>query len=94
MPFCQNGMVLIGIIKFYITLLYMNSLINDGRSHVLQITSVYVRICINFVQMYSYYCTPLYVSNSHINVRLEASHKQKLYKVTGYKYILHFVQVG
>ena len=31
------------------------------------------------------------VPNSHINVNLEVSHKHKLQKVTGYKYILHFL---
>ena len=31
------------------------------------------------------------VPNSHINVSLEVSHKHKLQKATGYKYILHFL---
>ena len=55
----------------------MNNLMNDGRLYVLQISvSVYLNI--------TEYCVDLQlllhstVSNSHINVRLEVSHKQKL----------------
>ena len=55
--------------------------------HVLQITSVYLyKFCVD-LQLLLHFT----VSNSHINVRLEVSHKQKLYKVTGYKYILHLL---
>ena len=55
----------------------MNNLINDVRSCFPNNISVSVKI--------------LCRSNIHINVRLEVSHKQKLSKVAGYKYILHFL---
>ena len=55
--------------------------------YVSQITSVYLyKFCVD-VQLLLHST----VSNSHINVRLEVSHKQKLYEVTGYKYTLHFL---
>ena len=60
--------------------LYMNNLINDGRSYVLQITSVYLYKLCRFTVTTALHC-----------IGLEVSHKQNLYKVTGYKYILHFL---
>ena len=57
----------------------MNNLINDGRSYVLQITSVYLyKFCVD--QQLLLHSSAL---NGHTNVRLEVSHKQKLNKVTG-----------
>ena len=57
----------------------MNNLINDGRSYVLQITSVYrYKFCVD--QQLLLHSSVL---NGHTNVRLEVSHKQKLNKVTG-----------
>ena len=48
---------------FYITLFYVNKLINDGRSYVLQMISMYLNITEYKILCrfsYSYYCTPLY----------------------------------
>ena len=55
----------------------MNNLINDGGSYVLQITSVYL------YTEYKILCRFTVTTALHynINVRLEVSHKQKLYKV-------------
>ena len=62
----------------------MNNMISDGR------------LCPNISQNIKCYVDlqlllDSTVSISHINVGLEVSHKQKLCKVTGYKYILHFM---
>ena len=56
----------------------MNNLINDGRSYVLQITSVYLyKFCVD--QQLLLHSSVL---NSHTNVRLEVSYKENLNKVT------------
>ena len=56
----------------------MNNLINDGRSYVLQITSVYLyKFCVD-QQLLPHSS----VLNSHTNVKLEVSHKENLNKVT------------
>ena len=60
---------------------YMINMMSDGRSYVLisQIIKCYVDLQLLLHST---------VSNCH---RLEVSHKQKLCKVTGYKYILYFL---
>ena len=58
---------------------FPNPVTNDGRSYVLQITSVYLyKFCVD--QQLLLHSSVL---NSHTNVRLEVSHKEKLNKVTG-----------
>ena len=70
----------------------MNNLIKDGRLYV--INNINVSVCLNITE-YKTLCVDfkllLHSTVSNCHIRLEVSHKQKLYKVTGYKCILHFL---
>ena len=84
----KNTSVSLNTFIVYITLLYMNNLIKDGTLYVINNISVSV-----YLNVTEYFDLKLLLNStvSNCHIRLEVSHKQKLYKVTGYKYILHFL---